>query len=54
MAASIATRVAGFALYAGALIEAYVLVALASGPVAYASATAVVGGGAVAFLTGAA
>lgn len=43
MAASIATRTAGFALFAGALIAAYVLVSLASGPDAYATATAVVG-----------
>ena len=43
MAASIATRTAGFALFAGALIAAYVLVSLASGPDAYAAATAVVG-----------
>ncbi len=43
MAASIATRAAGFALFAGALIAAYVLTALASGPDAYATAAAVVG-----------
>ena len=43
MAASIATRIAGFALFAGALIAAYVLVSLASGPDAYATATGVVG-----------
>ena len=43
MAASIATRVAGFALFVGALIAAYVLAALAGGPDAYAAATAVVG-----------
>ena len=43
MAASIATRVAGFALFAGFLIACYVLVSLASGPDAYATATAVVG-----------
>ena len=43
MAASIATRVAGFALFAGFLIACYVLVSLASGPDAYATAVAVVG-----------
>ena len=43
MAASIATRVAGFALFVGFLIAAYVLVSLASGPDAYATAAAVVG-----------
>lgn len=43
MAASIATRVAGFALYAGVLISAYVLTALASGPDAFAAALGVVG-----------
>lgn len=43
MAASIATRIAGFALFAGALTAAYVLASLASGPDAYATATAIVG-----------
>lgn len=43
MAASIATRVAGIALYAGLLIVAALLVALASGPQAYADTLAAVG-----------
>lgn len=43
MAASIATRIAGFGLYAGALIAAYLLVSLAIGPDAYADAAMVVG-----------
>ena len=43
MAASIATRVAGIALFVGALIGTYVLVSLAIGPDAYATATAVTG-----------
>ena len=43
MATSIATRVAGFAIYAGVLIAAAVLAALASGPEAYAAALSVVG-----------
>ena len=43
MAASIATRVAGIALYVGLLIVAALLAALASGPEAYASTVAVVG-----------
>ncbi len=43
MAASIATRAAGIALYAGALIAAAVLASLAAGPGAYAAAVAVVG-----------
>ena len=43
MAASIATRATGVALYAGALILAYLVVSLASGPEAYAAALAVTG-----------
>ncbi len=43
MAASIATRATGVALYAGALILAYLAVSLASGPDAYATALAVTG-----------
>ena len=43
MAASIATRVAGVALYVGALIAAGVLASLAAGPAAYGAALSVVG-----------
>ena len=43
MAASIATRTAGIVLFAGALIAAGVLAALAGGPDGYAQALAVVG-----------
>lgn len=43
MAASIATRMAGIALFVGALIGTYVLASLASGPDAYAAAIAIVG-----------
>ena len=43
MAASIANRSTGVALYAGALVLAYLVVSLASGPQAYATALAVTG-----------
>lgn len=43
MAASIATRVAGFALFAGFLIAVAAAVCLASGPAAYAGYLAVMG-----------
>ena len=43
MAASIATRASGVALYAGALIVAYLAASLAAGPDAYATASMIVG-----------
>lgn len=43
MAASIATRIAGFAVYVGMLVAAWLAVSLAAGPDAFETATTIVG-----------